>query len=110
ELAQSTPASGEKAPAKQADGSPPTAPAKQAQGSPAAAPAAQSTEPAPRNDRIEVTMDGDASVVNVYRVSGIGGAQVRSPKSGWPRAVLIRLHGFPELESLKATSRNPPPD
>ena len=67
--------------------------------------ASQRTEPANASDRIEVAAEGDASVVNVYRVRGIGGAQVRAPKCGWPPAVLIRLHGFPELESLQATAR-----
>ena len=35
---------------------------------------------------------------------GIGGAQVKAPKSGWPPAVVVRLHGFPELESFRARS------
>lgn len=56
-------------------------------------------------DRIEVAMDGQASVVNVYHERGIGGAEMRAPKSGWPPAVLVRLHGFPELESFNATAR-----
>jgi multidrug efflux system outer membrane protein len=90
ELAQNTSNAPAKAPEQQAGGG-------------TAASALQMTEPA--NDRIEVAADGEASVVNVYRVRGIGGAQVRAPKSGWPRAVLIRLHGFPQLESLKATAR-----
>lgn len=55
-------------------------------------------------DRIEVALDGDASVVNVYRVNGNGGAQVRAPKGGWPSQVLVRLHGFSNLASFQATA------
>ena len=40
-----------------------------------------------KQDRIEVQQQGDMSIVNVYRVGGIGGAQVKAPKSGWPPAV-----------------------
>jgi hypothetical protein len=58
-----------------------------------------------KQDRIEVKQQGDISVVNVYRVTGIGGAQVNAPKSGWPPAVFVRLHGFPALESFRATSK-----
>jgi len=53
-------------------------------------------------DRIEVVMEGDASVVNIHHGRGIGGAEVRPPKSGWPPRVVVRLHGFPALESLTA--------
>ena len=57
-------------------------------------------------DRIEVSAGGDTSVVNVFRVAGIGGAQVKAPKSGWPSSVLVRLHGFPDLESFQAKANN----
>jgi hypothetical protein len=67
--------------------------------------ALQKTSPR-QQDRIEVQQQGDISVVNVYRVTGIGGAQVKAPKSGWPPAVFVRLHGFPELESFRATSKS----
>jgi outer membrane protein, multidrug efflux system len=69
------------------------------------APGATETSPPPASrplDRIEVRMNGDTSVVDVFRVAGIGGAQVKPPRSGWPPAVIVRLHGFPELESFKA--------
>jgi len=53
-------------------------------------------------DRVEVTMEGDTAVVNVYYERGIGGAQLRAPSSGWSPVVLVRLHGFPELASFNA--------
>ncbi|HTT38654.1 MAG TPA: efflux transporter outer membrane subunit [Burkholderiales bacterium] len=56
-------------------------------------------------DRVEVTMEGDTSVVNVYHERGIGGAQLRAPSGGWPPVVLVRLHGFPDLESFNADAR-----
>jgi hypothetical protein len=55
-------------------------------------------------DHVQVRQEGDRSVVEVYRMGGIGGAQVRAPRSGWPPAVVVRLHGFPELESFRARS------
>ena len=75
------------------------------QSSPSAQPTARQKTSARKQDRIEVLQQGDISVVNVYRVTGIGGAQVNAPKSGWPPAVFVRLHGFPELESFRATSK-----
>ena len=66
---------------------------------------AQEKASAPAQDRIEVRQDGDVSIVDVYRVKGIGGAQVKAPASGWPPAVVVRLHDFPALESFKATSK-----
>jgi outer membrane protein, multidrug efflux system len=56
------------------------------------------------DDRIEVLRDGEQSVVNVYRQRGAGGAQIRAPKGGWPAAVVVRLHGFPDLASFSAES------
>ena len=60
------------------------------------------SSPANAGDRIEVVMEGDAAVVNVYHERGIGAAEVRMPKGGWPAAFVVRLHGFPALESFKA--------
>jgi hypothetical protein len=71
---------------------------------PAATPTKTTAKTEPRQDRIEVRQEGDMSIVNVYRVSGIGGAQVKAPASGWPLAVVVRLHGFPAVESFRATS------
>lgn len=73
---------------------------------PTPAAAAPQNAPAQTRDRIEVRSDGDASIVDVYRVAGIGAAQVNAPKRGWPSAVIVRLHAFPELESFRATSKD----
>jgi hypothetical protein len=73
-----------------------------AQQKPAAPLQAAPTAAARRQDRIAVHHSGDASVIDVFYVTGIGRAQVKRPQSGWPRAVLVRLHGFPELESFQA--------
>lgn len=77
------------APSKPTD-APPNAPAKP--DSPAA------------SDRIEVLMEGDTSVVNVYHGQGTGGAELRAPKSGWPPRVVVRLRGFTSLQSFTAES------
>ena len=53
-------------------------------------------------DRTALVQEGTASVLNVYRVKGIGGAEMIAPKAGWPGAVTVRLHGFPSLESFTA--------
>jgi multidrug efflux system outer membrane protein len=55
-------------------------------------------------DRMATGVEGDAFVLTVYRVSGIGGAVLRAPAQGWPRAIVVRLHGFPELEGFSAKS------
>jgi hypothetical protein len=56
------------------------------------------------SDRIEVVMEGDTSVVNVYHGQGTGGAELRAPKSGWPPRVIVRLRGFAGLTSFTAES------
>jgi len=72
---------------------------------PAAASQTTST-PAPNGqDRIEVSANGPASVIDVFHVGGIGGAQVKAPQSGWPSAVIVRLHGFQQLDSFQAKAR-----
>jgi hypothetical protein len=53
-------------------------------------------------DRTAVTSEGNASVLNVYRERGIGGVEVRAPRTGWPQALTVRFHGFPALESFTA--------
>jgi hypothetical protein len=40
--------------------------------------------------------------VDVYRVVGTGGAEIRAPATGWPQAIQVRLHGFRPLASLQA--------
>jgi hypothetical protein len=59
----------------------------------------------PGRDRLEVRNEGDVTVVDVYRVRGIGGAEVTLPKNG-PQAVVFRFHEFPALESLTARSES----
>jgi hypothetical protein len=53
-------------------------------------------------DRMSVNADGTTSVVDIYRVVGSGAAEIRSPASGWPAAVKIRLHGFRGLRNVQA--------
>lgn len=57
----------------------------------------------PPRDAIDVRVEGDASVVTVTRVAGIGGAEITLPANG-PGRVVVRFVGFPELESIKAGS------
>ena len=64
--------------------------------------AATTAPPVAEQDRTAVVQEGAASVLNVYRVRGIGGVEMRAPKAGWPAAVVVRLHGFPALESFTA--------
>lgn len=56
-------------------------------------------------DRVEITEAIDQWVVDIYHVKGIGGAELKVPQSEWPAAVIVRLHGFPELESFTARSQ-----
>lgn len=81
------------------------APAPKSAGRPADAPQPASTAATRPQDRIEVRWSGDTSVVDVFRVKSIGGAQVKAPRTGWPSAVVVRLHGFPDLESFQAKGR-----
>jgi multidrug efflux system outer membrane protein len=53
-------------------------------------------------DRVTVTVQGETSVVDVYRVIGSGGVEIRVPATGWPKAVMVRLHGFKALDSVRA--------
>jgi outer membrane protein, multidrug efflux system len=105
------PAKSTAAPTKSTDAGPaksPDAPSKTPDAAPnnPVVPVKTAAPPERKNgpDRIEVALDGDASVVNVYRVNGNGGAQVRAPKGGWPSQVLVRLHGFSNLASFQATA------
>ena len=59
---------------------------------------------APNADRIDVTMEGSASVVHVRHVRGVGGMSVRRPASGWPPAVRVQFHDFPALDLFSARS------
>jgi len=59
---------------------------------------------AAEGDRIQVTVEGEDSVVNITRARGIGGAAVRRPASGWPPSVRVRFHDFPALDLFSARS------
>ncbi len=59
---------------------------------------------APNADRIDVAMEGAASIVHVRHVRGVGGISVRRPASGWPPAVRLRFHDFPALDLFSARS------
>jgi len=72
---------------------------------PADAPQPAEAAAARPQDRIEVSWSGNTSVVDVFHVAGIGGAQVKAPRTGWPSTVVVRLHDFPELESFRAQAR-----
>jgi multidrug efflux system outer membrane protein len=71
---------------------------------PATPPQASAAAPAADQDRTAVVQEGATSVLNVYRVRGIGGVEMRAPRTGWPKTVVVRLHGFPALESFTARS------
>lgn len=55
-------------------------------------------------DRIDVAMEGTASVVHIRHVRGVGGMSVRRPASGWPPAVRLQFHDFPTLDLFSARS------
>jgi hypothetical protein len=57
------------------------------------------------HDRVEFILAGDRLLVEVYHVKGIGGARLQMPEREWPAVVIVRLHGFRELESFTATSK-----
>ena len=69
---------------------------------PPASQGAAAGSPAPRQDVVEVAGDGAETIVNVYYGRGIGGTLMKAPASGWPQKVLVRLHGFRELEGFSA--------
>jgi NodT family efflux transporter outer membrane factor (OMF) lipoprotein len=55
-------------------------------------------------DRTAVRGETNGSVIDVYRVVGSGGAEVKAPASGWPPSVKVRLHGFAPLASVRAST------
>jgi multidrug efflux system outer membrane protein len=57
---------------------------------------------APREDAVQAAQEGGRTVVDVYHARGIGGALVHAGASGWPASMVVRLHGFPELEGFSA--------
>jgi len=56
-------------------------------------------------DRLEIRQEGDRLVVDVYHRRGIGRAELSASRDGFPRAMVVRLHGFPQLESFTARSK-----
>jgi multidrug efflux system outer membrane protein len=83
----------------------PLAPNAQGTGSAAAVNASvapASTAQPSGQDLMDVVEEGAGSVLNVYRVRGIGGARLKAPASGWPANMVVRFHGFPDLESFTA--------
>ncbi len=71
---------------------------------PAAANAVSNPAATNASDRVEVVMEGTTSVVNIYHQRGSGGAELRAPKGGWPRRVVVRLRGFASLARFTAQS------
>jgi NodT family efflux transporter outer membrane factor (OMF) lipoprotein len=53
-------------------------------------------------DRTVSRVEGGTTIVDVYRVVGAGGAEIRAPPAGWPPALTVRLHGFQPLSALQA--------
>ena len=53
-------------------------------------------------DRTVSRAEGDAAIVDVYRVNGTGAASLRAPANGWPKSVKVRLQGFRPLALLRA--------
>jgi multidrug efflux system outer membrane protein len=53
-------------------------------------------------DRTVSRVEGEVTIVDVYRVVGTGGAEIRAPASGWPQAIKVRLHGFQPLALVRA--------
>ncbi|HZP87526.1 MAG TPA: hypothetical protein VFB54_11960 [Burkholderiales bacterium] len=71
-------------------------------------PPSTTTDAMPRraSDRIIARVEGDASIVDIYPASPVGGVSISPPKSGWPPEVRLRLHEFTELEGLSAKARS----
>ncbi|HEU5282416.1 MAG TPA: efflux transporter outer membrane subunit, partial [Burkholderiales bacterium] len=69
-----------------------------------AVPVASAAAEPDMSDRMASGQENGAFVLNVYRVRGIGGAMLKRPAQGWPQAIVVRLHGFPELEGFTAKS------
>jgi len=56
-------------------------------------------------DRLEIRQEGDRLVVDLYHRRGIGRAELSASRDGFPRAMVVRLHGFSQLESFTARSK-----
>ena len=55
-------------------------------------------------DRTVVRGEADISVIDIYRVVGSGGAEIKAPARGWPTGLRVRLHGFGPLDRVQATT------
>jgi hypothetical protein len=53
-------------------------------------------------DRIALQADGDAVMLNIHHVTGIGDAMLHLPTCGRSGRMIVRLHDFPALESFGA--------
>jgi NodT family efflux transporter outer membrane factor (OMF) lipoprotein len=53
-------------------------------------------------DRGVSRVEDGVTIVDVYRVVGTGGAEIRAAASGWPQTIHVRLHGFRPLANLQA--------
>lgn len=51
-------------------------------------------------DRVTISQERGATVIDVDSPSGVGGAAVTLTTCEWPEPVLVRLHGFSTLEQL----------
>jgi hypothetical protein len=52
----------------------------------------------------KVRAGSGGSIVDVYRVVGVGGAEIRPPAGGWPQSLKLRLHGFGPLASIDVSA------
>jgi hypothetical protein len=77
-----------------------------AAGGAAAASAAAPYSQRATEDRVVSSIEGQVSVVDIYRGIGRGGVQLQAPVGGWPEGVLVRLHGFRSLPNLHAAAAN----
>jgi hypothetical protein len=57
-------------------------------------------------DRIELQQDGNAILLDIHLVTGIGNAILQLPALDHPVAVAVRLHAFPALEGFSVRGPN----
>jgi NodT family efflux transporter outer membrane factor (OMF) lipoprotein len=53
-------------------------------------------------DKTASRVEDGTTLVEVYRVVGSGGAEIRAPANGWPQQIKVRLHGFQPLAYVSA--------
>jgi hypothetical protein len=54
-------------------------------------------------DRIEVNVEGDTAIIDVFSQSGIGGATITTTRERWPSSIVLRLH-LSGLESVAVSN------